>query len=586
MKIVLLFALAFWASTSALLSREYKFSVSLNDDDTYRLHWTIDNSKGTINVGIETKTTGWIGFGLSPDGKMPNSDIVTGWVKDEKGFLQDRHSLGRFLPPLDSKQNVELIAASEDDTTTVLEFTRSLRACERNDTDVPSGTARVIWAYHPADPESIDGLMQHAKSGSKSVNLLTGFGSVRAFPSGTPSFQLTTTVPSSDTTYWCKPFRLPVLSEGGYLIGEIVHHMVVYRCDSAAEYVNQEGPCHTLNGNGVNFPDDVGIPFSGNGSVQYALLEMHYNNVEGRSDHVDSFGLEFFYRTTPPKHNATILEIGQDYEAMGFFLPPGLTRATVTSYCSQECTKVGVPSEGSKVFATLLHSHLAGVAIRVKQFRNETFLGYVARNEYYDFNFQDFTFPLTNVTIRPGDALQTECDYSTVGRTGLTRGGLTTSSEMCLAYMIVYPSTNAQSCLSQSSRDAISRLAKEADAQGWGTYYGDGTSSLRQSISSFNFSKPGADVAYLDYLHWQQKVECKSVGGERLIDDAVANVSTASVEPPTVQPECTNSLDQPPTFVQLPPTTTTATVAGTSAAGSLVCATASSILLVVFALAV
>ena len=88
MKIVLLFALAFWASTSALLSREYKFSVSLNDDDTYRLHWTIDNSKGTINVGIETKTTGWIGFGLSPDGKMPNSDIVTGWVKDEKGFLQ------------------------------------------------------------------------------------------------------------------------------------------------------------------------------------------------------------------------------------------------------------------------------------------------------------------------------------------------------------------------------------------------------------------------------------------------------------------------------------------------------------------
>ena len=38
--------------------------------------------------------------------------------------------------------------------------------------------------------------------------------------------------------------------------------------------------------------------------------------------------------------------------------------------------------------ATLLHSHLAGVAIRVKQFRNGTFLSYVARNEYYDFNFQ------------------------------------------------------------------------------------------------------------------------------------------------------------------------------------------------------
>ena len=62
--------------------------------------------------------------------------------------------------------------------------------------------------------------------------------------------------------------------------------------------------------------------------------------VRHLTDYVDSSGLEFFYRTTPPKHDATILEIGQSFLATGFFIPPGLTRATVMSYCSPECTKV------------------------------------------------------------------------------------------------------------------------------------------------------------------------------------------------------------------------------------------------------
>ena len=28
-------------------------------------------------------TTGWIGFGLSPAGQMPGSDIIIGWISDD-----------------------------------------------------------------------------------------------------------------------------------------------------------------------------------------------------------------------------------------------------------------------------------------------------------------------------------------------------------------------------------------------------------------------------------------------------------------------------------------------------------------------
>ena len=35
-----------------------------------------------IYFAVSARTTGWVGFGLSPNGQMPNSDVVIGWMDE------------------------------------------------------------------------------------------------------------------------------------------------------------------------------------------------------------------------------------------------------------------------------------------------------------------------------------------------------------------------------------------------------------------------------------------------------------------------------------------------------------------------
>lgn len=36
---------------------------------------------------MHVKTTGWVGFGISPDGKIRDSDLFIGWVKDGDAYF-------------------------------------------------------------------------------------------------------------------------------------------------------------------------------------------------------------------------------------------------------------------------------------------------------------------------------------------------------------------------------------------------------------------------------------------------------------------------------------------------------------------
>ena len=63
------------------LEEEYTFSASL--DDGYKLHWNFDLEQQTIAFAVNVSSTGWVGFGLSPNGQMPQSDVVIGWVDND-----------------------------------------------------------------------------------------------------------------------------------------------------------------------------------------------------------------------------------------------------------------------------------------------------------------------------------------------------------------------------------------------------------------------------------------------------------------------------------------------------------------------
>lgn len=72
------------------LLTEYSFSSALAGDD-YILHWTADLQGKELGIAVNVSTTGWVGFGISPNGQMPGSDVVIAWV-DSNGetFLQVR----------------------------------------------------------------------------------------------------------------------------------------------------------------------------------------------------------------------------------------------------------------------------------------------------------------------------------------------------------------------------------------------------------------------------------------------------------------------------------------------------------------
>ena len=63
------------------LSANYTFSATL--DESYQLYWNYDLNEGSISFAVRVRTEGWVGFGVSPNGQMPGSDVVIGWVDDQ-----------------------------------------------------------------------------------------------------------------------------------------------------------------------------------------------------------------------------------------------------------------------------------------------------------------------------------------------------------------------------------------------------------------------------------------------------------------------------------------------------------------------
>lgn len=88
------------------------------------------------------------------------------------------------------------------------------------------------------------------------------------------------------------------------------------------------------------------------------------------------------------------------------------------------------------------HTHLTGLEVSTKIIRKGVDIGYLFRNKYYDFNFQNTYLLNPEVPITKDDELITECVYNTNDRTGFTYGGLGTRQEMCYHFLTYYPRRN------------------------------------------------------------------------------------------------------------------------------------------------
>ena len=86
--VLLLCLAAFQSTASADLLSEYAHHAVLDPAEKMKLFWTVDWDAETVSFAVEAETTGWVEFGFSNvSGQMIGSDVVIGWVKDNKGYL-------------------------------------------------------------------------------------------------------------------------------------------------------------------------------------------------------------------------------------------------------------------------------------------------------------------------------------------------------------------------------------------------------------------------------------------------------------------------------------------------------------------
>ncbi|XP_078372318.1 DBH-like monooxygenase protein 1 homolog isoform X1 [Oculina patagonica] len=469
------------SASAANLSSEFAHHAVLDPAELMKLYWTVDWDKETVSFAVEAATTGWVGFGFSSgNGKMAGSDVVIGWVKDSKGYLTDRFADEESLPPLDKENNYVLTGFEESDKKTVLRFNRKFDTCDPRDRKIEQGTTKVVFAYHTEDPGSDDDIKYHTFRGSRSILLLNNMDEKQVNETGWKDFVMNNkniTIPKKRTTYWCSLIRAPEIKHKHHITKfepyiqkgneGLVHHLVIYECHNRGQFNDSVhyGPgfdcqdyanmpfaeCYFYSVVGVwavgaqafYYPPNVGYVIGSADSPNSYMLEIHYDNPKGIEGRKDSSGLRFFYTPNLRKYDAGVLTVGES--SLPYMVIPPKQESWITyGFCPKECSQemlnsTTLPGKGIKVFAAFLHTHLQGSAIWTKHVRDGVELPEIARDDNYDFNFQDIQVLSKEVHVKPGDDLINYCKYQTMDKNKIVVGGLATSQEMCIDMLFYYP---------------------------------------------------------------------------------------------------------------------------------------------------
>ena len=118
----------------------------------YNISWTATDD--CVSFRVRARTTGWVGLGFSANNKgdMMGGDMIIGWVKDGVVTVKDAFAPQRNVPEVDTRQDVFNISGSELQGITELTYSRSITACDADDSPLHPGTTRIIFAFGQQDP--------------------------------------------------------------------------------------------------------------------------------------------------------------------------------------------------------------------------------------------------------------------------------------------------------------------------------------------------------------------------------------------------------------------------------------------------
>lgn len=115
-------------------SNPYRHTEILDSLGKYLLEWQVDWLQKRVTFNVTVKTKGYVGFGLSDNGKMTGADIVVGgMLPNGQTYFSDRHAVGNQVPEEDPSQDWKLHEARENRTHTFLSFSRDFDTCDPQD---------------------------------------------------------------------------------------------------------------------------------------------------------------------------------------------------------------------------------------------------------------------------------------------------------------------------------------------------------------------------------------------------------------------------------------------------------------------
>ncbi|CAH1230841.1 MOXD1 [Branchiostoma lanceolatum] len=393
--------------------------------EKYYLQWMYDAD--IITFRVEVATLGYVGFGISPNGDMTGSDIVTGFVTDQGDtFFYDRYATARATPTIDASQDWTLEASGENGTHTFLQFSRNLVLCDDTDRTIKAGTTRVIWAYHEEDPRHDTELMYHGETrGARSLMLLSGPQLTGEMPEDVQSMEFLNdayAVPYKRVTnYLYRGFKVPDVGGKKHVIAfepvvqpgheGLVHHIFLYACledlnpdlydgvqhlRQSPDYPEDWRSCKVtiiawdVGGAGIHYPEQVGLSVGAPGDPTFLLMETHYNNVQHKKGIKDSSGIRLLYTSQLREYDLGFMQLGMEVRRTQA-IPPGCQSFVSVGTCYPDCLENAMEEESIdkiNVVGVHFHAHLAARKMRMRHVRNGVELPWLGSDENFDFNFQ------------------------------------------------------------------------------------------------------------------------------------------------------------------------------------------------------
>jgi hypothetical protein len=482
-------ALAFISpSHSATIPDENNFITraweDFSGDGKYIASWEVDLAKSTIQFSVVAETNGFVGFGISPTGGMLGADIVIGGVTASgASYFKDRHGTGYVVPPEDASQDWTLDSAIENGTHTSLTFSRALDTCDKDqDMAITANTVKLIWSMGRSD----DLALGHVRNGVHSANLLDP----AMPPVDTSKFdkwvlERSMVMPSAKTSYWCTMHRSPAeITSERHVVGFTTvlnstlsvahtHHLNVYLCTAPDGQDPEDvfghlvggpgGECYEPNpiiptdlcrtmlyvwaigGKPMFFPEDVGYPLFEGGKKEFIMLELHYNNPQGLSDQFFTSAVEIHHTEVKRPKEAAVL-IAAHSISFSHIVPGKVDEFVTIAHCGPQCTGRTIDPAGINFVNVMLHSHLLGKKMKLRHFRGNKELPWIAVDDTYDFDYQQNRPLREHVNVKPGDQLTMECTTDSTKRAGITLGGLSTDAEMCQGIIWYYPKGELRFC--------------------------------------------------------------------------------------------------------------------------------------------